>query len=61
MKIGKTLALALGIAAGALVTVVATGRSGKKVRNGVARRFDQQQNDVKQATGVYDDSEAHYI
>ena len=61
MKTGKTLALALGIAAGALAAVVVTGRSGKKIRNQVARKYQEQKNDVAQATRLYDDSEAQYI
>ncbi|ELR72701.1 hypothetical protein C900_01080 [Fulvivirga imtechensis AK7] len=61
MKTGKTLALALGIAAGALVAVVVTGRSGKKIRKQVARKYQEQKNDISQATRLYDDSEAQYI
>lgn len=61
MKTGKTLALALGIAAGALVAVVVTGRSGKTVRKKVARRYREQKNDILQAAKLYDDSEAQYI
>lgn len=61
MKMGKKLALALGIAAGALVAVVATGRSGKKVRSNISKKVQEQKNDFKQATELYNDTEAHYI
>lgn len=55
MKIRKKLALTLGMAAGAVVAVVATGRTGKRTRQYVFRK------NMNFPSEPYDDSEVHYI
>lgn len=56
MKIGKTLALALGLAAGAVLTVVAT-KTTKKVKQQITKKAPSD----KLPKSNFDDSEVHYI
>lgn len=59
MKIRSKLALALGLAAGAVVAVVATGRTGKKTRQYISEKYEKPKTD--HTSDQYDDSEAFYI
>lgn len=61
MKIGKKLALVLGIATGAIVAIAMTGRAGKRTRQYISRRTQDEGAEVKQTSEKYDDSEVHYI
>ena len=59
MKIRRKLALALGLAAGAVVAVVATGRTGKKTRQYISGKYEKPKTD--RTSDHYDDSEVFYI
>lgn len=56
MKSGKTLALALGLAAGAVLAVVAT-KSTKRVKQQITKKAPAN----KLPDSSFDDSEVHYI
>lgn len=56
MKRGKTLALALGLAAGAVLAVVAT-KSTKRVKQQITKKVPSD----KLPDSNFDDSEVHYV
>ncbi|UII34844.1 hypothetical protein LVD17_13615 [Fulvivirga ulvae] len=58
MRIRRKLALALGLAAGAVFAVVATGRTGKKTRQYISRKYEKPNTNI---TDQYDESDAFYI
>ena len=60
MKIGKTLALTLGLAAGAVITVVVSGRNGKKVRPYTPSLLNGKPG-IRIAADMYDEAEMRYI
>lgn len=58
MKIRRKLALALGLAAGAVVAMVATGRTGKRTKQYISGKYNEPKTNF-----IYqdDDSETFYI
>ncbi|MBL6446470.1 YtxH domain-containing protein [Fulvivirga sp. 29W222] len=55
----RKLAIALGLAAGAAVAVVATGRNGKKTRQYISGKYEKLKTNL--TAEQYDDSEVFYI